>query len=87
MPNGSRARVHDAGFGVAARSGVSPPTWSNPPPPSGLHGGLTSKDREVIQDWMARRYLQLHEKRGGRRRTNLPMPARVTSASQIERLA
>jgi hypothetical protein len=45
------------------------------------------KDREVIQDWMVRRYLQLHEKRVGRRRTDLPMPARVKTASQIERFA
>jgi hypothetical protein len=87
MPNGSRARVLEAGFGVAARSGVNPPTWSNPSPPSALHSGLTPREREVIQDWMARRYLQLHEKRVGRRCADLPMPASVKSPSQIERFA
>jgi hypothetical protein len=48
---------------------------------------LTSRDRELIQNWTARRYLQLHEKRVGRRRGDLPMPASVKSPSQVERLA
>jgi hypothetical protein len=34
---------------------------------------------------MAKRYLQRHDKRVGRRRGDLPMPASVKSASQIER--
>jgi hypothetical protein len=48
---------------------------------------LTAREREVIQDWMARRFLQLHVKDVGRRRTDLPMPAVVKSASQAQRLA
>jgi hypothetical protein len=87
MPNGSRARIRDAGFGLAARSAVSPPTWSNPAPPSALHNSLMPKDREAIQDWMAKRYLQLHEKRVGRRRSDLPTPVSVKPASRIERFA
>jgi hypothetical protein len=87
MPNGSRARVRDVDLGVVVRSGVSPPTWSNPTPPGVLHNSLTPKDREAVQDWMARRYLQVHERRVGRRRTDLPMPATVKSPSQIERFA
>jgi hypothetical protein len=47
--------------------------------------GLTPDEREIVQDWMARRYLQLHDKQAGRRRTDLPMPATVKSPSQIER--
>jgi hypothetical protein len=51
------------------------------------HANLTPKEREAVQDWMAKRYLQLHDKRVGRRRTDLPMPASVRSSSQIERFA
>lgn len=47
---------------------------------------LTALDREAIQDWMARRYLQLHTKEVGRRRTDLPMPAVVKSPGQARRL-
>jgi hypothetical protein len=36
---------------------------------------------------MAKRYLQLHDRHVGRRRTDLPMPASVKSSSQIERFA
>jgi hypothetical protein len=49
------------------------------------HNDLAPDDREIVQDWMARRYLQLHDKQAGRRRTDLPMPATVKSPSQIER--
>ena len=87
MPNGSRARVRDAAFGVGVHPRASLPTWTSPPSPSALHNSLTPKDREVVQDWMARRYLQLHEKKPGRRRTDLPIPATVKSASQMERFA
>jgi hypothetical protein len=68
---------------VPSRPGL--PTWTSPA--NVLHSSLTPKDREIVQDWMARRYLQLHEKRIGRRHGDLPMPASVRSASQAERLA
>ena len=51
------------------------------------HANLTPEEREAVQDWMAKRYLQLHEKQVGRRRTDLPMPASVKSSSQGERFA
>ena len=85
MPHGSRARVRDAAPAVAEPSRSSPPGWTTPQGADTLHGTLTPKDREVIQDWMAKRYLQVHEKRIGRRRGDLPMPASVRSASQAER--
>ena len=49
------------------------------------HVNLTPKEREAVQDWMARRYLQLHEERVGRRHTDLPMPPNVKSSSQVDR--
>ena len=51
------------------------------------HANLTPQEREAVQDWMAKRYLQLHDKQVGRRRTDLPMPASVKSSSQVERFA
>ena len=50
------------------------------------HVYLTPKEREDVQAWMARRYLQLHEERVGRRHTDLPMPPSVKSSSQVDRL-
>ena len=51
------------------------------------HANLTPQERKAVQDWMAKRYLQLHDKQVGRRRTDLPMPASVKSSSQVERFA
>jgi hypothetical protein len=67
------ARVRNAARGVAV------------PGVSLGHTNLTPREREVVQDWMARRYLQLHDKRVGRRRTDLPLPASVKSSSQVDR--
>ena len=87
MLNSSSARVRDAKAGVATRPRESPSTTWTTPPSGALHSGLTPRDREMIQDWMARRYLQLHEKRFGRRRTDSPMPDSVRSTSRAERFA
>jgi hypothetical protein len=84
MSKGSRTHVRDDGPGVGGRQ-ANPAAWAVPSPNNALHRNLTPADREAIQDWMARRYLQLHEKGIGRRRTDLPMPASVRSASQAER--
>ena len=75
MLKDARARVRDAQRGmVVARVSFE-------------HANLTPKEREAVQDWMAKRYLQLHDKHVGRRRTDLPMPASVKSSSQVERFA
>lgn len=34
---------------------------------------VTEHEREVVQDWIARRYLQVHVKIRGRRYTDLPL--------------
>jgi hypothetical protein len=80
MLNDARARVRDGRRPVAAYQRASLPDRATPP-------NLTPRERELIQDWMARRYLQLHQKQAGRRSTDLPMPASVRSSSQIQRLA
>jgi hypothetical protein len=71
----ARARVRDVRRDVVG------------PPVSLRHATLTPEEREAVQDWMAKRYLQLHDRHVGRRRTDLPMPASVKSSSQIERFA
>jgi hypothetical protein len=71
----ARALVRDVRQGVV----VSPVSLG--------HAKLTPEEREAIQDWMVKRYLQLHDRHVGRRRTDLPMPASVKSSSQIERFA
>ena len=80
MPNDARAPVRDGQRLVVAYQRDSPSYRTGPP-------NLTPRERELIQDWMARRYLQLHQKQVGRRRTDLPMPASVRSSGQIQRLA
>jgi hypothetical protein len=91
MLNDARARVRD----TRRRAVVSqsrPPARADPAPASDANveqscvSSLTGRERELIQDWMAKRYLQLHDKRIGRRRTDLPMPATVRSSNQAERL-
>jgi hypothetical protein len=77
MLSDARAPVRDGRRLVVAYPRASPPDRATPP-------NLTPRERELIQDWMARRYLQLHQKQDGRRITDLPMPASVRSSSQIQ---
>jgi len=50
---------------------------------------LTPYERNQVQEVLVRRYVQLHVRRPGRRRGDLPLPAvaRHLSESQIDRLA
>jgi hypothetical protein len=75
-----RAHLFATTGGVVAHQPASPSDGISPPT-------LTPREREMIQDWMARRYLQLHQKQVGRRSADLPLPASVRYSGQMQRLA
>lgn len=47
-----------------------------------LHAKLTSAEREQIQDYLARRYLQLSNRIHGRRKSDKPFPPSMTTESK-----